>query len=74
MYVPPHFVEARTEVLHDLIEKNPFESSLPTGRADSTLITSPSSCMRRKGRRACFIRMSLARTRFGKIFPRAKRR
>ncbi|WP_346771676.1 FMN-binding negative transcriptional regulator [Bradyrhizobium sp. 155] len=33
MYVPPHFVEARTEVLHHLIEKNPLGILFTNGKS-----------------------------------------
>ncbi|MGX9576712.1 FMN-binding negative transcriptional regulator [Mesorhizobium sp. f-mel] len=32
MYVPPHFAESSTEVLHSLIEKNPFGSLITNGK------------------------------------------
>ncbi|MCK1336636.1 FMN-binding negative transcriptional regulator [Bradyrhizobium sp. 38] len=33
MYVPPHFVEARAEVLHDLIENNPLGILFTNGKS-----------------------------------------
>ncbi|WP_253075618.1 FMN-binding negative transcriptional regulator [Bradyrhizobium sp. 131] len=33
MYVPPHFVEARAEVLHHLIEKNPLGTLFTNGKS-----------------------------------------
>lgn len=73
MYVPPHFVEARAEVLHHLIEKNPLGILFTNGKSGLTRIIFPSSCMRAKVSRACFIRMSLVRALFVRISPPAMR-